>query len=411
MSATLLHLGRHDTVAQLRPTGSNHVGMRQFNERVVLQSIRLHGPLAKADLARLTKLSTQTVGLIINRLLEDDLVLKLTPQRGRVGQPSVPIALNPDGAYSVGIKIGRRSLEVLLVDFVGKARQRYTLDYAFPDPEALFAEIDRRLQDLREHLGPARAGRLTGVGIAAPLSLGGWQRLLGLPSVQVDRWHEVDIRARVQAFTDLPVEVVKDTSAACVAELVAGRGQSIRNFLYLFVDTFIGGGLVIDSHLRSGLNGNAGAVASMPLGDAQGQAAPPQLVTTASLFQLEQLYERAGLDPHAMADERALQAPWLPWTTQWLAQAANGIALAVVNAAVLLDQEGVIIDGNLGRPLLRSLIAAVEAAMEAYNWEGLFRPQVHAGTIGSDARAIGGALLPLYGNFAPDRDLFLKQDR
>ena len=39
---------------------------------------------------------------------------------------------------------------------------------------------------------------------------------------------------------------------------------------------------------------------------------------------------------------------------------------------------------------------------------GVGRPAVLAGTIGSDARAIGGALLPLYANFAPDRDLFLK---
>lgn len=394
---------------QLRPKGSNHVGMRQFNERVVLQSIRLHGPLAKADLARLTHLSTQTIGLIIARLLEDGLVLKGEPQRGRVGQPSVPIALNPDGAYAVGIKIGRRSLDVLLVDFVGRTRARHTLDYAFPEPRTLFAEIGRRLVDLRRTLGPAAADRLTGVGIAAPLSLGGWQRLLGLPPAQVESWRNVDIQERVQGLTDLPVELVKDTTAACVAELVAGRGQSLPSFLYLFVDTFIGGGLVIDSHLHSGLHGNAGAVASLPLGPASPNETPAQLLSRASLFQLEQLYVGAGLDPRAMADERALQPPWQESTQRWLAEASRGIALAIVNSAALLDQEGVILDGNLGRPLLGALIASVEAALDECNWEGLFRPRLHAGTIGPDARAIGGALLPLYGNFAPDRDLFLKQ--
>jgi hypothetical protein len=36
------------------------------------------------------------------------------------------------------------------------------------------------------------------------------------------------------------------------------------------------------------------------------------------------------------------------------------------------------------------------------------RPQLLAGMIGSDARAIGGALLPLHANFTPDRELFLK---
>ena len=36
---------------RLRPRGSNHVGMRQFNERVVLQAIRLNGSLPKAGIA------------------------------------------------------------------------------------------------------------------------------------------------------------------------------------------------------------------------------------------------------------------------------------------------------------------------------------------------------------------------
>ena len=46
--------------------------------------------------------------------------------------------------------------------------------------------------------------------------------------------------------------------------------------------------------------------------------------------------------------------------------------------------------------------------MDRYNWEGVVRPAVLEGTIGADARAMGGGLLPLYANFAPDRDLFLK---
>ena len=60
----------------LRPRGSNQSGMSQYNERVLLQAIRLHGSMPKADLARLTRLSTQTVALIIDRLLEQGLVLK-----------------------------------------------------------------------------------------------------------------------------------------------------------------------------------------------------------------------------------------------------------------------------------------------------------------------------------------------
>ena len=56
------------------------------------------------------------------------------------------------------------------------------------------------------------------------------------------------------------------------------------------------------------------------------------------------------------------------------------------------------------------IVEAADVALDLYSWEGVQRPAVLAGTIGRDARALGGALLPLYANFAPDRDLFLKLD-
>ena len=402
-----------DDIKRLRPRGSNQIGMSQFNERVVLQAIRFHGSMPKADIARLTNLSTQTVSLIINRLLEEGLVLKLASLRGKVGQPSVPIALNPEGAFSIGIKIGRRSMDVLLVDFVGQVRERSSLSYAFPDPDQLFAEIGLQLDNMRAFLGPKKESRLSGIGIAAPLALGGWQHLLSIDPGQADKWNRIDICERVQAMTDLPVEFSKDTAAACVAELVAGRGRSIKSFLYVFVGTFIGGGLVIDSHLRSGRHGNAGAVGSIPLGLARsGKASlPEQLLSDASLFNLEQLFAADDLDESAAVDARALQAPWLTHTTAWLDDAARAIALAINSATCLLDLDGVIIDGSVDRSLLDKLMAEVETSLDYYSWEGIARPVVLAGTIGSDARAIGGALLPLYANFAPDRDLFLKLDK
>ena len=94
----------------------------------------------------------------------------------------------------------------------------------------------------------------------------------------------------------------------------------------------------------------------------------------------------------------------------WLREAGPAMALAVNSAACLLDLDGVIVDGSFSRELLAHLLAEVGTALDRHSWEGVARPQVLAGTIGSDARAMGGALLPLYANFAPDRDLFLKLD-
>lgn len=394
----------------LRPRGGNQGGVRAFNERVVLQAIRLHGSLPKAEIARLTHLTPQTVQVIVGRLEADELVRKLAPVRGKVGQPSVPMALNPDGAFAIGIHIGRRRLDMLLVDFAGRVRERRELHYGFPDPDGLFDEIGARLAELRRSLPAALRPRLQGLGVAAPLSLGRWNALLGVPETTTARWDGVDIRARVARIAGLPVEFVKDTAAACVAELVAGRGRSMPSFLYLFVDTFIGGGLVIDSHLRAGVHGNAGAAGSMPLGLEHIDAArpPQQLLSVASLFNLEQRFGRAGLDPGAATDARALEPPWVPHTRGWLREAAPAVAFAINSAACLLDLEGVIVDGSFAPALRDALLDETARALDRYDWTGVSRPAVLAGTIGSDARAVGGALLPLYANFAPDQDLFLK---
>ena len=396
--------------ARLKPRGSSQGGLRQYNERVVLQAIRLHGALPAADLARLTHLTAQTISMITRRLEADGLLQRGAPQRGKVGQPSVPLSLNPDGAFAIGIKVGRRSLDVLLVDFTGAPRERWSLDYGFPEPDRLLAEIAQRLQDIAQRLGADLRERVQGIGIAAPLSMGGWQELLGIDPVLAARWQGFDLRYEVARLTELPVALIKDTAAACVAELVAGRGRSVTSFLYVFVDTFIGGGLVLDSHLRAGLHGNAGAIGSLPLGlgSATTSGPPAQLLSQASLFRLEQMYAAAGLDSSATADARALAAPWWPLTQAWLNDAAAATALAVNSAACLLDLEGVIVDGSFSRELLAALHREIDIALDHHDWEGVVRPPVLPGTVGPDARAIGGALLPLYANFAPDRDLFLK---
>ena len=138
-----------DAATRLKPRGSSQGGLRQYNERVVLQAVRLNGALPGAEIARLTHLTAQTISLITKRLLDDGLLLKQAPQRGKVGQPSVPLALNPDGAHAIGIKVGRRSLDVLLVDFTGAVRQRWQLDYDFPAPDQVLATIADRLLDIQ----------------------------------------------------------------------------------------------------------------------------------------------------------------------------------------------------------------------------------------------------------------------
>ncbi|MBA4094441.1 MAG: serine/threonine protein kinase [Candidatus Accumulibacter sp.] len=402
-----------DPATTPRMPGSNQSGMREFNERVVLHAIRLHGSLPKAELARLTNLSTQTVSVIINHLLDEGFVVKRDSLRGRVGQPSQPIALNPEGAFSIGVQIGRRNLDVALIDFTGAPRYRKSIVYGAPSVDAVFGEIGEHLERIEDQLGIEKMRRVSGIGLAAPLAFGGWRELVGLSPQDADAWTRTNMRERLQGMTRLPVAFAKDTAAACVAELVAGRGRHLKNYLYVFVDTLLGGGLVLNGQPHAGVYGNAGAIGSMALGvaDPTRPGGMQQLLAVASLARLEEMLAAVGLEHLPAGDARLLQAPWAPVTRRWVDEAASAIAFSINTSSCLLDLDGVIVDGALGAALLDSLINAVRAALGQYSWQGIMRPEIIPGAIGRDAKVIGAAYLPLHANFAPGHESFLKPGR
>lgn len=390
--------------------GSNHSGMRQYNERIVLQAIRHHGAIPKADLARLTQLSSQTVAIIVGRLEAEGLLLKQDKVRGRIGQPSVPLSLNPDGAFSLGIQVGRRSMELLIADFCGQTVLRHETHYDYPDPDALLEAMQSGMAELQQQMG-SRWARVVGVGLTAPLFLHQWADLLGGGAANsLARWDGIDFRQRVQALTHLPVVFAKDTMAACVAELLQGHGRQRRSFLYVFIGTFIGGALVLGGQLIGGEHGNAGAIGSLPVGLAQADQAPPQLLQMASGWQLEQALQTQGLDPLLVQRDEVMQSRYSALTSAWIAQASQALAMTVASSSALLDLDAVVLDGSLSPALMAALCTHTQASLAHYRFEGMHQPALLMGQVGSHARALGGALLPLHEQFFPDTNIILKQD-
>ena len=198
--------------------------------------------------------------------------------------------------------------------------------------------------------------------------------------------------------------------AACVAELLQGRGRSLRSFLYIYVSTFVGGGLVLQGHIMGGERGNAGAIGSLPVGLASKKGAPPQLLQMASGWQLEQALVAAGHDATALHRDGIMHPDYAAVTGPWIAQASHALAMTVASASALLDLDAVVIDGSLGHSLMEALREAIRSALHQYRFDGMHQPELLTGEIGAHARALGGALLPLHTQFFPDKDIFLKQD-
>ncbi|WP_217351115.1 ROK family transcriptional regulator [Thalassospira marina] len=387
--------------------GANQVRVRAYNERLLLSLVRRTAGLSKADIARLSGLSAQTASVIIRALEKDGLLMRGEPVRGRVGKPSVPMSLNPDGAYSFGLKIGRRSAELVLMDFVGTVRDSSIETYKYPTPDNIRQFVRNATSGLIARLTPSQRGRIAGLGIAVPFELWNWVDEMGAPEQDMAAWRDIDLAEVIGEIVSFPVFLQNDATAACGAELVFGQGANYADFAYFFIGSFIGGGVVLNQAVYAGRTGNAGAFGSMPVVDQAGK--PSQLIDQASLFALEEMLHGAGIDPTRLWRDPESWREISLQLDQWIAQAARSLALAITSVCSVIDFETVIVDGGFPAFVREKIVNAIRREFNGLDLQGIAMPRVEPGAVGSGARAIGAASLPLFSRYLLDQNVLFKQ--
>ncbi|TNC69125.1 ROK family transcriptional regulator [Rubellimicrobium roseum] len=377
--------------------GVNQQGLRDHNERLILSTLQRHGPLPGSDLARTAGLSAQTVSVILRGLEGEGLIRRGAPQRGRVGKPRIPMSLSPDGAFSVGLKIGRRSADLLLVDLLGGVRRQLHTTYRWPMPEEVFGFLQRGLDVFIENMKPEETSRIAGIGIAKPYEIWDWDEAIGAPRGSLDAWREVDYAAAVGVFSPLPVFLENDGTAACRAEQVHGRGREFRDFAYFFIGSFIGGGVVLNHSVFEGAFGNAGAFGSLPVRGSDG--ADRQLIDLASLFLLEEALVRAGRSSDRLWHQPQDWTEFAEPLDQWIAGTARQLARAAVTVCAVIDFEAVLVDGAFPPDVRSRLVDATREEVGKLDTRGLSPIRMEEGQVGGNARALGAACSPIFSRY------------
>lgn len=377
--------------------GASQSGLRNHNERLLLTMIRQLAPVPASDLARQVSLSAQTVSVIVRDLERDGLLMRGEPVRGKVGKPSIPMTIAPDGALSVGFKIGRRTADLVLMDLGGRIRGQKLLTYRYPRPEILFRFLDDGLKELMTALPSPLRSRVRGIGLATPYEIWSWPESIGAPASEIAAWQGLDLATEVARFTDLPLHVMNDATAACRAEHHFGAGARFRDYAYFFVGSFIGGGVALNGAVLDGNRGNAGALGSLQSVDAEGR--PVQLIDRASLHLLEAQIAAAGHDPVRMWDRDEDWSRFEPHVGHWIETSGMEIARAALSACAVIDFEAVIVDGAFPAEVRARLVAEIGRALDGLDARGVIRPEVVEGQVGPNARVIGAAFAPLSNDF------------
>ncbi|UTH73670.1 ROK family transcriptional regulator [Chromobacterium sp. IIBBL 290-4] len=393
-----------DKPEALTVSGTNLEHARSHNRRAVLETIRRNQRLTRAELARLTALTPQTVSNITAELLEAGILLAGAPVRdGARGQPAIPLSLNPDGAYSIGVQLDHRHLIAVMVDMAGVLRARVETPVDRPSPKQALPVIKKALSDLKAQSASAWE-RLLGMGLVMPGPFG-VQGMTSVGPTTLPGWEAMDA-TQLSAALGMPVRLEKDATAAAIGERLYGSASTLQNYVYLFVGTGLGAGLFLDGSLYAGGRHNAGEIGHMivePDGlhcECGNRGCLERYVSLRALGECMRLPD----DNEAL---RALLAQPPLAGDAWLRQAAPRLRQAINILECLLDIEAVVIGGLLPPAWQQALVDSLHPLASSTRSSQASR--LRLGSAGRDVVALGAAALPIFDEFNPQYEVLLKR--
>lgn len=390
-------------------TGTNLLHAKNHNRRAVLDAVRRHDGLSRADITRITNLSAQTISNLVGELEESGLLLAGEPIRQKRGQPARPYRLNPDGGYAIGFQLSGTQFDAVLVNLLGEERARLSRQFKHPTPdqaiELLVGAVDQIIADAG--LDPARN---IGIGIALPGPVG-----IAGPTGIAPGWEDFDIAAAMAEKAGCPVFAENDADAAAISEKLYGNAKALENFVYIFIGYGLGAGLFMDNRIIHGTNGAAGEIGHLPIEPGGRECSCGRKGCLERYVSLLALYDefddatRDALLNDTTLNQLAQLSPDDEPVKRWIKQAAPRLATAMQILGSMLDPQAVMLGGLVPSHILDALLDEFSKLEASGNRTPMGNPlplQSGAGNILS--AAMGAAALPIYHEMVPDFETMLK---
>jgi predicted NBD/HSP70 family sugar kinase/biotin operon repressor len=364
---------------------------RQQSIRLVIERLLRDGSVSRAEIARGTGLSKQTISEVMRDLERDGWVVEDGQVQGSVGRSAVTYALRPDAAFVLGIDIGGTKLHIALADMQGAVVAESIEPTTHDGGAAVVAQIGRMADALlaQANVAPQRLrGAVMGSpGIVDPTS----GAIIIAPNIA--GLDSLDVRAALRARLGVDVAIENDVNLAAVGEHWRGNSRQARNFAFIAVGTGIGMGVFADGQLIRGARGAAGEIAYLPLGgdpyDARGQRLGT-LETAAASAGIAARYAGLGGAANLTVREIFDRLDTDEAAQVTIDEVGRVIATAVLAVHSVLDPEIVILGGSIGaRPELK---LRIEAHLERCMREPVRIELSALGTRATLLGAIGGAI-------------------
>ena len=226
---------------------------RDINRRIVLNLIRTHQPISRADLARHSGLQRSTVSVIAEQLIKENWITEGANGHTPRGRRPRFLHLNKERVGIIGINIRPVTTTLALADLDANFLAQDSLPTP-PDPKRFLAELVprvRKLMDARSEL------TFEGIGVSLPGRVDlATKKLVFAPNLG---WRDFDLKTPLESATGLPVELENAANSCALSEICFGRrAEGLRNLVVVTVSEGIGCGLILNHQLVQGSTGTAG---------------------------------------------------------------------------------------------------------------------------------------------------------
>jgi len=390
-----------------------------YNQTVILDAVRRSADgVSRVELAAATGLSAQAVTNIVRQLIAAGLITEGRRAPIARGKPRTLLNLNPDGQYAIGVHLDPAVITYVLLDLVGAtlAHARFVTP-AHPDPAEVTADSAAQIEELIKVAGISR-DRIVGVGIAAPGPIDVDRGVIVDPP-NLEGWQNVPLRDALRDAVGLPVLLDKDVTAAAAAEKWYGEAG---DFLFFYLGTGVGAGLVINNEVFRGTSHNSGQIGNIivdngipcPCGyqGCLGEGSQPRMLVHLGIVN-GALDHDVDLDDRPQVEaglvelaERAL-AGNKP-ASQVLDTMVRGVLKASEDIALLLDLDHIVFGGPHWTTLAPFFSSGRIAELRRRHSLQSARELTTSGTrIGEDVGAVGAASLVLDHTFSTNPAVLL----
>jgi predicted NBD/HSP70 family sugar kinase len=317
---------------------------------LVFQTLLAHGPLTRAEAGRRTGLSPGAVTKVATPLLADGWITELgRPAVERAnGRPATLIAVRPERARFIGVKVTADELIGVLADLTAQPLAARRASLGSRDVGTVVLAIARLTAQLREAAGVEEDGGVHSIGVTISGDVDGHTGTVQYSPFL--NWRRVPLAQLVATATGTPTVIENDVRALTVAEQWFGVGAGLSSFALVTVGAGIGCGLSIGGRVVSGAHGVSGEVGHLPVGGTDrtctcgntggGEAGAPTHAIT------DQARQATG-DPELTMDQAVrLAHSGDPAVRAVFARAGHALGLAMASVANLIGPERIIISGE-----------------------------------------------------------------